>query len=294
MVNDEFSMLYKKYYTRDDVLFEILKSTKSREMAMINPDFTIRCMYCSSIKFLKWNVNEFGGFDRNMSNFYYSIASVKNMPVFDFKKSIRQEQQEKFNKEFNNYVIGYDFFIDLDRGSVPEPSKKILKKDFNEKTYIKSYLINDMKKLKKVFDDYKIPYSLRFSGSGFHFLIADKYLPNDKFEDKIKLCKNIAFDLKNWFGIMSIDDSIYNARRICKIPYTIDIKTGNVCMPLTDDDAENFDYNNYHITVLIDKQFRGRGLLSHNEFEGNDNICKLINYMGTKVDYNKINEQEVE
>jgi len=285
----EFIKLYRDFYTNDEILFEMLKSTKNKELALINPNFTIRCMYASSIKFLKWNINEFGAFNQNMSNFYFSLANVNNMPVFSFNRNLRQEQQEKFNPEFEKYVTGFDMFIDLDKNQVPEPNKMILKrlglKSPDLKTYIKAYLIKDMKRLKEVFDENKIPYSIRFSGSGFHFVINDKYLPNYSVNDKVKFCKNFAFDLKNWFAVDSIDLSIYDLRRLAKIPYTIDIKTGNVCMPLDDKQAENFDYNDYYVANLVNSSFRGRGLLIRNDDNNNKNFLKLVEHMGVKAEY---------
>jgi hypothetical protein len=37
--------------------------------------------------------------------------------------------------------------------------------------------------------------------------------------------------------------SVYDLRRIWKVPYSYDIKTGNICLPLTLNQLYNFDYS---------------------------------------------------
>ncbi len=58
----------------------------------------------------------------------------------------------------------------------------------------------------------------------------------------------------------TLDTSVTDIRRIWKMPYSIDIKTGNVALPLNDKQFNNFNFDMVKPENVID-DIRDRGLL---------------------------------
>jgi hypothetical protein len=197
-------------------------------------------------------------------NWYYSIALVE-MPVFSFNMKTRAEQSKEFDIAFESLMLGYDWAIDLDtdrcecghhkryhsegkcaeceEDSVDDPDLTPCQ-SFRPSPRSFEKTLEDARKLQAWMLARKIPFSCRFSGSGFHFVVYNK----DIWSRKLKfipelspvLCGVLSKALKSRLSLDTLDDSIYDCRRILKLPFTIDTKTGNVCRTLKPAELQKF------------------------------------------------------
>jgi hypothetical protein len=180
------------------------------------------------------------------TNVCYGTAIVNYLPKTTLFLPERKEQEEykQFDEHFSDYVVGYDIFFDVDNTDLNEAYK-------------------DAKKLKNLLEDYKVPFSCRFSGGkGLHFIIPFEYV-DWKIKDInlfVKQIKELIYNISGIDEIPSIDNSITDIKRLCKIPYTI--AYDKVCLPLTDKQFDNFDVKQMEIeNVLKNVELYNRGLL---------------------------------
>lgn len=213
-------MIVPSAYYNDVVLFEIVKQLKGRETAFLSPKYPVRCIKAHNISFLRTNMRSLGFWNRQY-NVYHSLAHYYNMPMFSFNPETRRKQQDEFNRNFMSYIIGYDLAFDFD--------SKIV--DF-QRCY------KDTSKLKSLFDDYGVPYTLKMSGSGFHIVVDSQYLPDGV--EKVKYCASFVNEMSEVFNLPTLDIGIIDWRRLWKVAYSLDIKTDNVALPLFDEQFEKF------------------------------------------------------
>ena len=89
----------------------------------------------------------------------------------------------------------------------------------------------------------------------------------EKFKDYKKFAEKIANELKipfvKGFGI---DDSTFDKRRICKVPYSLHSRTNLVALPVTDEQLINFNKEDYSVSNVLNnvKPLVMRGLLIKN------------------------------
>lgn len=241
-----------EWYSKTFILMEIAKACKYRELALLpNKAFrnqgipAVRCIKAYTIDFLKKNFEKFRFYQRSFDVFV-SISSFKDFPVFSFNPKERKKQLGDFFNAggFDDNWSKIDFFLDIDN------------EDFD-----KSY--EDAKKIKKILDEFNVPYALNFSGNrGFHFVVdGETFFPKDiPLKDRVKLSLIIAENLHDIEDIKSIDLTIYDRERLRKCPYTL---VGEyVCLPLTDKDFETFKKEDYLWNKVLTKfALKNRGLL---------------------------------
>lgn len=93
LVKRELSPVEFRRYYIDRTLFEMVKLSKGREIALINNKGAIRHIKAHALHYLKENFKAFHFFDRPR-NIYYSLAHLENMPMFSFVPIIRRKQQD--------------------------------------------------------------------------------------------------------------------------------------------------------------------------------------------------------
>lgn len=230
----------KQYYKLVQVQFEICKQTMNRETIFLAPNpldkLAFRCIKMHHISYMEVMFNNFHFLDREM-NIYFSLATLKDLPLMSFWMETRILQQQEFNKDFHKYFLSYDLAFDFE-------GKTEYKKCWQE--------TND---LKTKFDAFKIPYTLNCSGSGFHIRIPNffdlseiKDINKKKRLMKMNITKinKIGKNIKDLLDYDTLDISVFDIRRIWKCPYSIDFKSGNVALPLNDMEfkscEENLDY----------------------------------------------------
>jgi len=257
--NKDFSKVYEDYYNNEAILYEIVKSLAGRETTFMGmaregfKEYVWRCIKAHNLDFLKQNFQAFNFMSRYY-NIYESVALLRNMPMFTFSMSQRMEQQKVFNENFMNYVTGFDWVIDFDGDKVTD--KNLYAFDGNA-------LWLEVKCVKHLFDTHGVPYTLKTSSNnGFHIVVADKYLMGG-LQEKLQFGMSLTKEIKNLFALETPDLNIYNFRRIWKVPYSLDIKSGAVALPLSDEQFEELKTNPDLISPenVFSMKIQNRGLL---------------------------------
>lgn len=250
------------YYSQPYVLFNLVEQLKYKYLSAIKKvngkNVLTRYYLGYSLELLQDSLRRMGVLKDASVKLYFDLTGFKNkdgnLPLFNYDRKIRKEDRDNFNKNYQEYMFSYDFGIDVDS------------KDVN-----KAY--TDSKKIKELFDKYRLPYSLKFSGrKGFHFLIEDKYFDGRiKTKNKVLLCQKLSKVIMNVCGLKSIseggtfDDSIYDDRRIFKISYSLQNKDGKeyCCLPLDDFQFENWKLEDMELERVVRKvRLFKRGLLT--------------------------------
>ncbi len=237
----------RSWYDLKPVKFEIVKQTGGRECGFLVfkvdngelKDFMSRGFKIHSVSYMEYFMNAIGFF-RNSTNIYYSVAHVKDIPSFTLNLKKRAASMEDFNTNFDKYVTDYDLLIDLD----PEGGD-----------VLNTEIIQQARDVCEMLDQFHIRYSIRVSGKGIHVYVAGIQFPMyDKFE-KPGLYKKITENLRQLMGFTFVDDTLYEdgniCRRYCKVPWTIDVKTGNVCLPLTSEELKSFRKEDAHWKSVV-------------------------------------------
>jgi DNA primase catalytic subunit len=223
------------WYSQRIVEFQILNGTRERETFFKDAEghLHIRPMNLFSTQGIEFNLTS-TGFDKKPFHFFASVALIdwrkfKNPPE---DKKLWKQFREEFNENFESLVKGYDFILDIDSP------------DLKEAHAVAS-------KVKAVFDSYKLPYFVIFSGSkGFHFhvdwadwssvALAKSKNPKDWAELSKVVAKNLTHTIGVNFGSEKEIDSIYDLRRVLRVPYSIHPKTSFVALPLDDKQFAEF------------------------------------------------------
>lgn len=251
----------KNWYETDYILHQIRPQLVNKYLSVRKKGkgkkFILSRYYMGySIDLLKKSLERNNVLNDDSAKIYFDLATWQKddgtTPIFSYDKSQRKKQKEDFSDkgEWKNCIQSYDFAIDFD-------SKKIM------------VAWKECKKVKEVFDEYKLPYTLRFSGTkGFHLVIDSKWIktrfkPIKRAELFGKVVNNIMNDLR----LKTIDMSIYDPRRILKLAYSLCNNDGEeyVCLPLNDSQFDLFKIENMRMdNVLRNIRLFNRGLLERN------------------------------
>jgi hypothetical protein len=265
------------WYSKNEVLYEIIKCSQYREVVFLDKDHQmpiIRCMFIYKVDNLKEHFKQYHFMNSFSYNMYISCALLKNTPPFSFDYIKRREQMSVFSGNadqkgtYLNSWSGYDMFFDFDSN--------------NEEDIYDAY--KDALKVKSFFDTFQINYCITFSGAkGFHIRVPFKSLPQGLGLRLVAFCKIFAEKLKVNLNLPTLDTGIFDDRRIIKAPYSFD--RGNICLPLSDDQFNNFNITKMKVTnVLKDVKIFNRGLLWRNDQKNPEeqqqcflNMIKAIN-----------------
>jgi len=240
----------KSWYDNLTIKYEIVKILKGRETAIRSPSekLTWRCLKIHNVDYMKSNFDRFD-FDKHLFNIYYSLAHLKDMPIFSFNIAKRKEQQKDFNANFKDYYNGYDIGIDFD--------SHIRNEKFEIVNLPVRDVQNQVQEFKEILDLYDVPYTLKFSGSGFHVNIP--HFAQEGINNVLTTAKRLNDDLFNVYNLKSVDTSITDLRRIWKCPYSLDTNTGNIALPLDDTQFENFNLDMVKPAEVLNLKLRDRG-----------------------------------
>jgi len=265
-----------EWYADIDVLFQIIASTMHRETCFIPyvdrvPKVPIRWLNASAIKFLLMHFKKYGFLRRDM-NLYYSLARYDFLPSFSYNWTKKSVEQKSWMRLFHQHIIGYDLFTETDSDDLAIAHEH-------------TWMVRD------IYDKFRLPYRTSFSGSkGWHvvvpyavfshlgvpiyveeresdFLGTVRECPMTikdiaKKHDLVWLFKVINLRLKTLYSIDTIDDTINDIKRVCKVPYSWDVKSGNICLPLTDEQFTGFDISMVK-PEQANKNVKRRGMLWH-------------------------------
>lgn len=247
---DELMRLRKAWYSRSDVLWEIFKNQKYREtvfMRIRTPEKEykpIRYMKCDSFQFLQRQMGFYHFLERPI-NLFSGLATVQNMPMIDYTGDWATQKQH-ISDDWNSYLAAFDLGFDIDAEGKHEPGFE----PFN--TY------GEAKILKEVFDKFHVPYTIKISGSGFHFVIAWEFIPQEikdhtkgNWESLIISLSTLCSEMKETLQLAHLDLGIVDLKRFWKTAYTIDCNNWTVCLPLTDEQFSSFDGKIYKLENFI-------------------------------------------
>jgi hypothetical protein len=238
--------LFYGWYNLSAVNFEMVKFLFNREFALFvakcvdDPNVlkrSVRNLKVHSVQHLEFNLKATQMFQKETPyNFYYSLARFRNgIPNQTLNFAIRDNTE--WNENCYKDIISYDYLIDIDAA------------DFDDLQIAYETAVD----LKRVFDKLNVPYELRFSGMGFHFIIPYKYLPQDLTlnphidNNLYQFCQKLTGCLNDRYSEL-IDTSIYDSRRVCKLPYSLALYKNDafVCSPiLSDEELVNFSLYKY-------------------------------------------------
>lgn len=266
------------HYSRFDVQIEIAKQCQHKEFALIKRAWTgkevvIRWLTLHNHKDLQYHIK-----DKKMEteqipfSFYHSIATLK--PEEDVPKTyIPEKEKEQWKDTYYEHIQGFDLFIDIDA-----PKDETTGKVFIDLAY------ESTKTIKTLFDKHQFPYSLRFSGRGFHFITPHHYFAqlqkhfnphNDINSNIYTLYRNIAKYLYDQHSEL-IDLQMYESKRLCKIPYSIACYQDQafICYPFASDQEFNsFQIQEYNL-MQFNKPIAYRGI---HIFNKQGNIHSFLN-----------------
>lgn len=166
------------------------------------------------------------------SNLYCSVPRVKIFPMFSFSGKQRTKETSVFHKkEYKDYIVYYDIFIDFDIFTLPqlkEFASKLFKTDKKELTpkqltkaeelltvkNMNSFIL-ELKNFVYLLNTYKLKFQVVFSGNrGFKVLIFNEIY---NYKTAIRLSLNIA----EKFNLTYADINSYTISKLMKINYSI-------------------------------------------------------------------------
>jgi len=274
------------YYSQPMVLYNIISQLKGRYLSVRKKNkkagkkFILARYYMGySIPLLQDSLKRNNVLNDSSAKIYFDLATWKDesgiTPLFSFNMEKRKKQKKVFsgnpkkkNGRFLSLMNSYDFAIDIDSKNIKTAWK-------------------EAKKIKSILDDYRLPYSLRFSGSkGFHFVIDAKWIKTRvKITNRADYFGKIVGKIINDEKLKCIDTSIYDPRRILKLAYSLCNNNGKeyVALPLSDKQFDEFKYENMELSNILNVlkiQFFKRGLIErdHNlgEKELNSNVLMFL------------------
>lgn len=276
----KFERLRQYWYHNMGVFFNIIEHLKQRETVFIKVPRGVvhRCLKINHSKYFfgyckdcgtilvkkgdEWQCPHHGNTENRMMgiseryhffveshNLYGSLAHYPGLPNFSYNRETKREEMDAFNKNYLKYMTKFDFMIDLDNPKIGEALKQLIQ-------------IRDM------FKKCNIPAWYLFSGTkGFHIRVdwddfpdSLKQLPFPDLAEKFKLFGR-NFALINKFD--DLDVTIYDLRRITKIPYSVVYPYYFVALPLSDQDIDNFDLKQMSLPYNIQRigDMRNRGVM---------------------------------
>jgi len=150
------------------------------------------------------------------------------------------EERKEWNSKNHNHIKGYDFVIDIDADDVSEIP----------------LALESVKMIVDLYDKMELPYTIVFSGMGFHITIPYIFQTHEVTEDYFHpfnengiyaKFQKIANKLYNEYTEM-IDLNIYDHRRLIKVPFSLAFYEDGcfVAYPInTKPDLNNFDREKY-------------------------------------------------
>lgn len=137
------------------------------------------------------------------------------------------------NGSGHDVFVSYNRFISfIDRKPFQIGVNKIFR-DFDSKLTLPTDALEEVRRVINYLDEMQLPFLVDFSGSkGFHVYTPLKekvYTAGSYLSDMTRAC---MLFLKREFDLKTIDPSVANPTKLCRLPYSIHPKTGLHCSPL--------------------------------------------------------------
>jgi len=242
--NAKYILNVIQWYTRLDVKTALVEQLQNRELALIDKDDSEREAGKKRSNRYNYAINE-----KMIAGTFYFCGVITNPTFYNIYKSIATyystigiTNKREWSINHTKKITKYDLVIDID------PLEN------NEKGIIEAK--EGALLVVELYDELDIPYSIKFSGKGFHITtdgndIKDStdvsFLMTDE-NNVYKLCKSIQDKLKEKCSCL-IDDKINEPNRLIKLCYTLSLypETSDirVCHPINSyEELENFETKN--------------------------------------------------
>lgn len=293
----------KLWYNRIFILMEMIEFSKNRETCFLNGlnrIDNVRNLNCGSVEFLMKQMGiqtntekaenrppsdpwHFFNPKKNY-NIYFSLAkmdwSLVPVKALSYAHVKRKEQQVHLKENISKYITDFYGGLDLD-GDLDgyDEYGNGIKLDIPREDAVNRAL-EELKQVKKIFDDYKLKYFIQYSGSrGFHLIFE---IPlNISVNQKCDLANEIVDCLRVILDLKTIDRARLHLRKIFKLPYSVCTKDiSRIVLPLNPEQIDNFSLDIVDLSYVLNNQkmrIKGRGVIWRN-----DNLNKeesIINYM---------------
>ena len=194
----------------------------------------------------------------------------KNEPVVNSKSQL-------IDLIYKNNGSGHDVFVSHNRFMNFVDRKpfqiEISKLFFDFDTKLKaapSDALEDVRKVIDYLDEMQLPFLVDFSGSkGFHIFIPLKEKIYTSGQYLTDLTRSCMLFLKREFDLKTIDPSVANPTKLCRVPYSIHPKTGLHCSPLNPEWVRSWEIekivkyakspNGWHEDLLVGKKYLDLG-----------------------------------
>lgn len=187
------------------------------------------------MKYLKMFLNKY--------TFYHSLSTYRMMSIPMTGCNLRERMH---NPKYKDFIIngwkkmsGYDFLIDID----------------GEHDSFR-FCIESAKIVREFLNMCRCPYYLRFSGSGFHFIIPYSYFsflgmsfnPDDRNNIYTMYEDIVEYVFDNFTEL--VDKGLHDSRRVVKLPYTPAVYDDGTYMCLPVDDLDAFELEKFKLSGI--------------------------------------------
>lgn len=148
------------------------------------------------------------------------------------------------NNGINDVFVSNNRFLSFINRKPFQISMNKIFLDFDSKLKGKSPsdALMEVRIVMKYFNELNLPYLINFSGSkGFHIFIPiqeKKYTTGKYLTDIVRA---IMLHIRHKFDLKTIDPTVANPTKLCRVPYTIHPKTGLKCTPLNNNWVRDWD-----------------------------------------------------
>jgi len=253
METEKLEMLRKQWYMDKNVIHNIIDALKFREGAFLQlreegRDFMMRYLKINHSDYFYKNAQRYRFFECRM-NLYNTLAKLPNMPMFSFSKVQKDKDTKEYGEgQYHKDITSFDFMIDIDSSFGKE----------NTDLEPLQFAHHETMEIKKIFDDYDIPYWLKFSGQkGFHVMVDSTDYPEEfkkmSIPDLAELFKKVVHNFKMVNDFRFIDEGVFDTKRLSKTAYSVTYPFYFVAYPLTDEELKTFSLKMVSLPYLITK-----------------------------------------
>lgn len=211
------------YRTAVPLQYRIISYTYQRETAFLSVkgvtpmELSTRMMKVHNIQHLNYVMGKLHIWDRDKTyNLYISVAKyIHGIP--NQTMELQERNNEAWNESHWMNMDSYDMFIDIDSQSHRREDMRLAREQ--------------ALRLWELLEKVKMPFRSYFSGCGFHFIIPSSELPilNRNPDNRINVYNHyyeLAKLMKEKLELFSLDDGVYDAKRLRKCPFSLAIYEG--------------------------------------------------------------------
>lgn len=265
-----------EHETNQAIHFEILKHTRPKTLDFIGEERGFRMQQAGKIGKLKKILKSKFDVENPLYDFYCSVEYVQHTSSTDretfanaldsnksyqelaakwktFPPSIENKEERLQSRQlgetvyfpanhedyWQNYLYDgapFDLVIDIDGDKLVDNPDDMTREEIVDRAH------EEAAKIKSFLDEHNAPYYVSFSGGrGFHLGIQRDHIKQLIDSQSFKATGGqFAKFIEERTGAQ-MDHEIYTDKRIFRVPYSVHADSGLLCLPLTDDQFENFD-----------------------------------------------------